>query len=66
VALDWRDVNLATGTLRVGEAKTDAGTYREVDLPAGLIEALASERPTTATGGQAIRCLRPVPEADRR
>ncbi len=35
VALDWPDVNLATGTLRVGRAKTDAGSYREVDLPAG-------------------------------
>jgi integrase len=41
VALDWRDVNLATGVLRVGEAKTAAGTYREVDLPGGLIEALS-------------------------
>jgi integrase len=41
IALDWRDVNLATGTLTVGEAKTEAGTYREVDLPAGLIEALS-------------------------
>jgi integrase len=41
VALDWRDVNLATGTLTVGEAKTDAGAYREVDLPGGLIEALS-------------------------
>ena len=41
LALDWRDVNLATGTLTVGEAKTDAGTYREVDLPGGLIEALS-------------------------
>lgn len=39
VALDWRDVNLATGTLIVGSAKTDAGTGREVDLPAGMIEA---------------------------
>jgi integrase len=41
LALNWRDVNLATGTLRVGEAKTDAGTHREVDLPGGLIEALS-------------------------
>lgn len=31
LALNWRDVNLATGTLRVGDAKTDAGSYREVD-----------------------------------
>lgn len=41
LALNWRDVNLATGTLTVGEAKTEAGTYREVDLPGGLIEALS-------------------------
>jgi integrase len=41
VALDWRAVNLATGTLTVGQAKTDAGTGRDVDLPAGLIEALS-------------------------
>lgn len=41
VALDWGDVNLATGTLTVGTAKTDAGSYREVDLPGGLVEELA-------------------------
>jgi integrase len=41
VALDWRDLNLATGTLTVGRAKTDVGSYREVDLPGGLIEALS-------------------------
>lgn len=40
VALDWSDVNLATGTLRVGRAKTDAGSFREVDLPGGLVEEL--------------------------
>lgn len=40
LALTWRDINLATGTLTVGEAKTDAGTYREVDLPRGLTEVL--------------------------
>jgi integrase len=40
VALDWSDVNLATGTLRVGRAKTDAGSYREVDLPGGLVDEL--------------------------
>lgn len=44
LALDWRDVNLATGVLVVGKAKTDAGTYREVDLPGGLIEALSEWR----------------------
>jgi integrase len=41
VALNWRDVNLGAGTLTVGRAKTDAGSYREVDLPRGLIEALS-------------------------
>lgn len=41
VTLDWRHVNLATGTLTVDQAKTDAGSYREVDLPGGLIEALS-------------------------
>jgi integrase len=41
VELDWRDVNLATGTLTVGRAKTDAGSYREVDLPAGLTDSLS-------------------------
>ncbi len=40
VGLDWADVNLATGTLRVGKAKTDAGSYREVDLPGGLVDEL--------------------------
>jgi integrase len=40
VALDWQDVNLATGTLTVLEAKTDAGTGREIDLPGGLVEEL--------------------------
>jgi integrase len=34
-ALDWRDLNLATGTLTVQESKTPAGR-REVDLPSGL------------------------------
>ncbi len=44
VALDWQDVNLATGVLTVRSAKTDAGTGREVDLPGGLIEALSERR----------------------
>jgi len=43
-ALDWKDVNLATGTLRVGRAKTDAGSYREVDMPGGLVEELSEWR----------------------
>ncbi len=35
IALSWRDVNLATGSLRVADAKTEAGV-RTVDLPVGL------------------------------
>lgn len=42
VALDWRDVKLGAGTLIVRESKTDAGQEREVDLPMGLQEELAT------------------------
>jgi integrase len=47
-ALDWRDLDLATGTLIVQESKTPAG-HREVDLPSGLVTellnlAVSSER----------------------
>lgn len=38
-ALDWRDLDLATGTLTVQESKTPAGR-REVDLPSGLVTEL--------------------------
>ncbi len=38
-ALDWLDLNLATGTLTVQESKTPAGR-REVDLPQGLVTEL--------------------------
>jgi integrase len=38
-ALDWRDLDLATGTLTVQESKTPAGR-REVDLPSGLVNEL--------------------------
>lgn len=38
-ALDWCDLDLATGTLIVQESKTPAGR-REVDLPSGLITEL--------------------------
>jgi len=50
--LDWRDVNLATGTLTVGLAKTDAGSYREVDMPGGLIEALSEWKARTPSSEQ--------------
>lgn len=38
-ALDWRDLDLATGTLTVQESKTPAGR-REVDMPSGLLTEL--------------------------
>lgn len=38
-ALDWCDLDLATGTLTVPESKTPAGR-REVDLPSGLVTEL--------------------------
>lgn len=44
VALNWRDVNLSTGTLIVRESKTVAGEGREVDMPVGLQEELATWR----------------------
>jgi integrase len=45
-------INLATGTLGVGEAKTDAGTYREVDLAGELIEALSEWKATRDRTGR--------------
>lgn len=38
-ALDWQDLDLATGTLIVRESKTAAGR-RQVDLPSGLVTEL--------------------------
>ena len=61
-ALDWRDVNLATGTLTVGESKTAAGEGREVDLPMGLREELIEWRaqsPRTAPGDPVFLTGRP-------
>lgn len=61
-ALRWRDVNLATGTLTVGESKTAAGEGREVDLPLGLHEELATWRaasPRTDPGDPVFVCARP-------
>lgn len=51
-ALDWGDLNLATGTLTVQESKTPAGR-REVDLPSGLaaeLRALAARSAYTEPG----------------
>jgi integrase len=50
VALNWRDVNLASGSLRVGAAKTDAGV-RSVDLPLALRELLADHKARSAHSG---------------
>jgi integrase len=41
LALRWRDVDLAAGWLRVGEAKTDAGT-RRVRIRGALRDELAA------------------------
>jgi integrase len=46
LALRWRDVDLATGKLRVGEAKTDAGR-RTVDLSPALRDELAAHKART-------------------
>lgn len=43
LALRWRDVDLASGRLRVGEAKTDAGR-RTVDLSPALRDELAAHK----------------------
>ncbi len=61
-ALDWRDVNLATGTLTVRESKTAAGEGREVDLPVGLREELTTWRarsPRTRPSDPVFICRRP-------
>lgn len=42
-ALNWRDVDLASGTISVAAAKTHAGV-RQVDLPSGLWRELAGHR----------------------
>ncbi|MGH2979234.1 MAG: tyrosine-type recombinase/integrase [Solirubrobacterales bacterium] len=42
-ALRWRDVDLATGRIRLGEAKTDAGV-REVELLPVLRDELAAHK----------------------
>jgi integrase len=59
VALKWRDVNLATGTLTVQDSKTHAGTGRTIDLPGGLVDELTEWRtrsPLTAPEDPAFVC----------
>jgi integrase len=51
-ALDWRDVNVATGTVTVRASKTDAGTGRQVDLPLGLADELRVHKATAGAGAR--------------
>ena len=46
IALDWGDVNLATGVLTVRAAKPAAGAGREVDLP-GVVDELTAHKMTS-------------------
>jgi integrase len=46
-ALNWRDVNIATGTLIVRESKTDAG-IRQVEMPAALRDELSDHKARSA------------------
>jgi integrase len=58
-ALRWRDVDLASGRLEVGEAKTDAGR-RTADLSPALRDELAAHKATTAHASPAdlVFCTR--------
>lgn len=51
IELEWRDINLATGVLRVREAKTIAGV-REIDLTPSLREELTALKAGTKRAGQ--------------
>lgn len=59
IALRWRDVNLASGRLQVGEAKTDAGR-RSVDLSPALRDELDAHKARTpyAEPGDLVFCTR--------
>ena len=48
--LRWRDVDLANGRLRVGQAKTDAGV-REVDVLPALHDELAAHKASSSAVG---------------
>ncbi len=52
LALRWRDVDLASGRLQVGEAKTDA-SRRTVDLSPDLRDHLAAHKARTSHSAQA-------------
>jgi integrase len=59
LALRWRDVDLASGRLVVGEAKTDAGR-RTVDLSPALRDELAAHKTRTKhpESGDLVFCTR--------
>lgn len=50
-ALDWGDINVATGTLTVRESKTNAGEGRGVDLPLGLADELRTHKAAASRTG---------------
>ena len=50
-ALNWGDINVATGTLTVRESKTNAGEGREVDLPLGLADELRTHKAAAGRTG---------------
>ena len=50
LALTWRDVSLATGTIRIRQSKTEAGV-REIDLPVGVSEVLSELKARTSRSG---------------
>src|SRR2546423_8621899 len=47
-ALQWRHVNLAAGRITVGESKTAADAYREIDLLPILRDELAAHKAASA------------------
>jgi integrase len=57
IALRWRDIDLASGRLTVGEAKTDAGR-RTVDLSPALRDELAAHKACTRHAAPRDPCSR--------
>jgi integrase len=63
--LNWRDVNLGTGTIRVRESKTAAGEGREVDMPIGLREELTAWKAQSPDPPErSCLCQRQAPERE--
>jgi integrase len=57
VALDWRDVNLATGVLTVRESRQMPGRVARSTWPAGSSTSSSRTRLRASTSAQPIRCL---------